>query len=97
MSALRNALCLIEIQWSAELTESCEKIMKQDIRNDFDVGKETIIREILEDEKISQYYMQIWEKRTESQRRSLCKSNSRPKLRRAIACASRDRRRGALA
>ena len=71
MSALRNALCLIEIQWSAELTESCEKIMKQDIRNDFDVGKETIIREILEDEKISQYYMQIWEKRTESQRRSL--------------------------
>jgi hypothetical protein len=69
MSALRNVLCLAEIQWSAELTESCEKIVKQDIEDDLDVGKEQIIREILE--KVTQYYMQIWDKCTESQRWSL--------------------------
>jgi hypothetical protein len=71
MSALRNALRLTEIQWSEELTKSCRKILELDVEDDLDVGKEQIIREILEDEKITLYYRQIWEKRTESQRRSL--------------------------
>lgn len=69
MSGLRNALRLMKIQRSAELKESCEKILKQDIEDDLDVGKEQVIREILEE--VTPYYVQIWEKCTASQRRSL--------------------------
>ncbi len=63
MSALPNALCL------ADEPTFREKILKQDIKDDFGIAKERVIREILE--KVAQYYMQIWEKCTESQRRSL--------------------------
>ncbi len=71
MTALENAIYLAEIPCSAELTRSCQNILELDVGDDLDVGKEKIIREILEDEKITQYYMRIWWKRTESQHRSL--------------------------
>jgi len=63
ISALPNALCLTD-----EPTFR-EKILKQDIKDDFGIWKEQIIREILE--KLTEYYMQIWKKCTASQRRSL--------------------------
>ncbi|WHZ30188.1 MAG: hypothetical protein OJF51_004991 [Nitrospira sp.] len=63
MSALRNTLCLTD-----EPTFR-EKMLKQETNDDVDRVKERIIEEILE--KVTQYYVQIWNKCTESQRRSL--------------------------
>lgn len=69
MSGLRNALRLTEIPWSEELSKSCEKVLKQDIEDDLDVGKERIIRDFLEE--ATNQYLQMWKKCTESQRRTL--------------------------
>ncbi|MDF0645977.1 MAG: hypothetical protein P0111_18265 [Nitrospira sp.] len=69
ISGLRNGLRLTGIPWSNELTKSHETILKRDIEEDFEVVKERLIREILE--AAQEQYMQIWEKCTESQRRSL--------------------------
>ena len=46
-----------------------EKILKQNINDDFDIMKERIIRKILEAAR--EYYVQIWEKCTVPQRWSL--------------------------
>ena len=63
MSALPNALCL------ADEPTFREKLLKQDIKDDFYIAKERIIREILE--RLTQYYLQMWKKCTESQRWAL--------------------------
>jgi len=69
MSGLRNALRLTGIQLSDELTRSCKNIFKQDFEDDYDIAKERLVRELLE--RATKQYMEIWEKCTESQRRSL--------------------------
>lgn len=69
MSGLRNALRLTGITWPGDLTKFRQKILKQDIEDEFDVVKERIIREFLEG--AANQYQQMWENCTESQRRSL--------------------------
>ncbi|MDF0675292.1 MAG: hypothetical protein P0120_13275 [Nitrospira sp.] len=69
MSGLRDALRLTGIPWSKELLTSRENMLQQDIEGDFEVAKERLIREVLE--AATSQYLQMWEQRTASQRRSL--------------------------
>lgn len=68
-SGLRNALRFTGIPWTDELEKSSEKIRKQNVEDDFDIAKKQIIQEVLEAARNP--YLQIWEKRTQSERLAL--------------------------
>ncbi len=57
------------IQGVAELEKSCQRIWTQDFEDDFDLAKERLNREFLT--VATNQYLQMWEERTASQRRSL--------------------------
>jgi len=65
-SGLCNALRWTEIPWRDELIKSLEK---QDLKDNFDVVKERIIREF--ERKAADQYLEMWKKRTASEHRSL--------------------------
>ena len=69
LSSVHDVVCRIGIPWSGELTQSCKEVLKLEVKEDLDMAKRRIVREMTE--ALTRYYVKIWETCTRSQRRAL--------------------------
>lgn len=69
LSSLHEVVCRAGISWSNELTKSCKQVLKLEVKEDLDMAKSRIVREMME--AVTAYYVKIWETCTQSQRRTL--------------------------